>query len=198
MKDTKDLILETAYTMFLYNNYEAVTINAIIKSTGLTKGAIYHYYASKEDLFKAVVDKYVVENMIDSVNTFNSLQDFIKFIIDSVEVKIERFLEKKNDSSTIIPINYLSLVIAAHRYYPGYTQIGEKFFQAQKKRWEDHIKDAIANGEIRDNIDTEAIISSFMNVGSGIISNSIMFGSMSDALKLFERQYRQLYDFIKK
>ena len=74
MKDTKDLILETAYTMFLYNNYEAVTINAIIKSTGLTKGAIYHYYASKEDLFKAVVDKYVVENMIDSVNTFNSLQ----------------------------------------------------------------------------------------------------------------------------
>lgn len=57
MKDTKDLILKTAYNMFLYNNYEAVTINNIIKAAGLTKGALYHYYISKEELFKAVVDK---------------------------------------------------------------------------------------------------------------------------------------------
>lgn len=197
MKDTKDVILETAYSMFLYNNYEAVTINCIIKATGLTKGALYHYYASKEDLFKAVVDKYVVENMIDDGARFSSLKDFIKFIIDSVEGKIERFLTKNDESKTIIPINYLSLLVAAHRYYPGYAQIGEQFFQAQKKRWEDHINQAINNKEIRDDIDTEAIISSFMNVGSGIISNSVMFGSMADALKLFERQYYQLYDFIK-
>ena len=61
MKDTKDLILKTAYNMFLYNNYEAVTINNIIKAAGLTKGALYHYYISKEELFKAVVDKYMIE-----------------------------------------------------------------------------------------------------------------------------------------
>ena len=43
--------------MFLYNNYEAVTINSIIKAAGLAKGALYHHYISKEELFKAVVDK---------------------------------------------------------------------------------------------------------------------------------------------
>ncbi len=36
-ENTKELILKTAYNLFLYNNYEAVTINSIIKATGLTK-----------------------------------------------------------------------------------------------------------------------------------------------------------------
>jgi len=90
MKDTKETILKTAYNMFLYNNYEAVTINSIIKATGLTKGGIYYYYASKEDIFKAVVDKYMLENHTDTLVAFQSLKELIQHTIDFTKGKITR------------------------------------------------------------------------------------------------------------
>ena len=65
--------------MFLYNNYEAVTINSIIKAAGLTKGALYHYYISKEELFKAVVYKYMIEKSTDISVEFLTLKEFIQY-----------------------------------------------------------------------------------------------------------------------
>ena len=77
MKDTKEIILKTAYNLFLYNNYEAVTINTILKETGLAKGGLYHYFASKEELFIAVVDKSMLENRADTSTEADTFKEYI-------------------------------------------------------------------------------------------------------------------------
>ena len=182
--------------MFLYNNYEAVTINSIIKATGLTKGGIYHYYASKEELFKAVVDKYMIENFPNTTIEFNSLKELIQYSIDNIKEKITKLVIENPNFHNEIPINYLSLLVAAYRYYPGYAKIGNMFFKSQINMWGNAIKKAVENDEIRNDIDIEASVANFMLIGSGILSN-IMGNSVAYALDIMERQYWQLYKTIK-
>ena len=55
--DTKRKIIEVASGLFLTQGCEKTKIADIINGLdGLTKGAIYHYFDSKEDIFNAVVE----------------------------------------------------------------------------------------------------------------------------------------------
>jgi AcrR family transcriptional regulator len=54
--DTRTNILKTALLLFLEKGYKDVSYQDLVKKTGLSKGAMYHYFASKEDLLNAVFD----------------------------------------------------------------------------------------------------------------------------------------------
>ena len=52
MENTKEKILEVATNLFLEKGYKQTRISDIINGLdGLTKGAIYHHFESKEDIF---------------------------------------------------------------------------------------------------------------------------------------------------
>lgn len=55
---TEEKILEVAQRLFLKNGYEHTTIQDIVNELGgLTKGAIYHHFKSKEEIICALSDK---------------------------------------------------------------------------------------------------------------------------------------------
>ena len=56
-EQTVQLILDTASTLFLQKGYNKTTLQDIIDATKLSKGAIYHHFASKEAILIAVVDR---------------------------------------------------------------------------------------------------------------------------------------------
>lgn len=51
---TKEKILEASFSLFAMKGYEATTIQDIIHMTGLSKGAIYHHYKSKQDILESM------------------------------------------------------------------------------------------------------------------------------------------------
>ena len=50
-------ILDTAESLFIEKGYDHTSLQDIIAATGLSKGAIYHHFASKEAILIAVVDR---------------------------------------------------------------------------------------------------------------------------------------------
>lgn len=60
---TRDRLLETALGLFLARGYAATTLDHIADAAGLTKGAVYSNFSSKDDLFLALyaarVDEWV-------------------------------------------------------------------------------------------------------------------------------------------
>ncbi|SHH35156.1 TetR/AcrR family transcriptional regulator [Clostridium grantii] len=56
--ETRDLIIEAAFIAFIDHGYGRVSLNQIIKTTGLTKGAFYHHFSSKDELIKEVMNTY--------------------------------------------------------------------------------------------------------------------------------------------
>ena len=64
-ENTKAKILEVAGHLFLTKGYEETRISDIINGLdGLTKGAIYHYFDSKEDIFNEVVSEIGNKNLL--------------------------------------------------------------------------------------------------------------------------------------
>ena len=53
---TRALLVETARGLFAQRGYAAVGTEEIVRAAGLTRGALYHHFADKRDLFRAVVE----------------------------------------------------------------------------------------------------------------------------------------------
>ena len=58
-KETQRNILETAKTHFLSDGLTGASLRNIVKDAGLTTGAFYKYYPTKEALFNALTDPYL-------------------------------------------------------------------------------------------------------------------------------------------
>lgn len=56
--NTQERITYAAFILFLENGYKSTTYDELIRAVGLSKGAFYHYFRSKEELFFAVIDRY--------------------------------------------------------------------------------------------------------------------------------------------
>lgn len=57
-EETVNLILDVAFRLFMEKGYEHTSIQDIINQLGgLSKGAIYHHFKSKEDILIAVTDR---------------------------------------------------------------------------------------------------------------------------------------------
>lgn len=57
--DVKQELLNAAMELFYEKGYDATSVNAIIQKVGVSKGAFYHYFKSKEEVLEAVVEQYI-------------------------------------------------------------------------------------------------------------------------------------------
>lgn len=57
--DTRSRILASASQIFAQQGYAGATLDAIAADAGLTKGAVYWHFASKSDLFLALMEEWV-------------------------------------------------------------------------------------------------------------------------------------------
>ena len=58
-KETRELLLRSAETIFVRDGYEGAELGEIAALAGRTKGAIYAQFESKEDIFLALVEQRV-------------------------------------------------------------------------------------------------------------------------------------------
>jgi TetR/AcrR family transcriptional repressor of nem operon len=54
--DARERIVATAARLFLERSYQAVGVDELCQAAGVRKGSFYHYFSSKSDLAKAVID----------------------------------------------------------------------------------------------------------------------------------------------
>ena len=57
--DTKSRIMETAFKLFLEKGFADVSLNEIIKESGITTGGFYYHFDSKDTLLVEVIKKYI-------------------------------------------------------------------------------------------------------------------------------------------
>lgn len=73
--ETRDLIIQTAFLAFLENGYDRVSLNKIVKNTGLTKGAFYHNFSSKSELLHEVMEKYFFTHLTKTIQLIDGTGD---------------------------------------------------------------------------------------------------------------------------
>jgi TetR/AcrR family transcriptional regulator, transcriptional repressor for nem operon len=195
MNDTKDYIVDQAYKLFLSHSYEAVTISEISKAIGLTKGALYHHFLNKEELFRAVIDKYLVLEMEDNNIKYTSL---LQFIDDSIAITKRIITNSLGEEPAFIPVNYFSLLIDALRHYPGFEASKVLLNSLQIEKIKSIMRDAAERGEIRNDLDIEITAMNFYSINLGLASSLYTYKSTSVPFEIFTRQLYEFYKLLKK
>ncbi len=195
MSDTKDFIIEEAYKLFLNHSYEAVSISDISKAIGFTKGALYHHFKNKEELFKSVVDKYLYfPEVITDVETI-SLSDYIQLCNAEAEKIIKRLF---GFTLVFTPINYMSMFADAFRHYPGYAELKGDFISNEIEKTKKVLVNAIISGEIRADINTSLIATNFFSINMGLAGNLVRNNSIDESITLLKEQNFEFYKLLKK
>jgi len=76
--ETRLRIMDAAQAMILNQGYGGTSVDQVINSVGLTKGAFFHHFNSKSDLAKALIQRYADEGIkvfADTLERSHKLSD---------------------------------------------------------------------------------------------------------------------------
>ena len=62
---SKDRVLTAAYKTISRHGYAAATVDKIAAEAGLTKGSVYWHFATKKDLFLALLEKRLAHRLVE-------------------------------------------------------------------------------------------------------------------------------------
>lgn len=194
-EQTKAVILQEAFKLFLMKGYENATMVELMKATGLSRGAIFYYAEDKFSLFKEVADKFLLESQsfYTKIN-YESCTSFYAFIKEYI-----RLIKTVTDDLMSIPGNtsqaYIGLIFQTARYYPEFNEKINDLFEQEHLMWERALEDGINRGEIRADIDRKQIACQFWHAYLGY-SLEVCFRQNVNADELYTL-YMIIYDTIK-
>jgi AcrR family transcriptional regulator len=167
-KDSKEHILEVSLLLFLKKSYEAVTMKELVEKTGLSKGAFYHYFESKDQLFIEVFKHYYIDIIQEEFSNLpqNSLKDFYTSSLKQ-NLKVFRKFSKLSDKRTIGKINHFLMLFEAINRNPKFREIARKESEREINSWEKVIKNAKSTGEIKTALSAQKIAKMFIYMGDG-------------------------------
>ncbi len=61
LAETRAAIIRESVRLFSERGYEKTTVQAIIDAVGVSKGAFYHHFSSKEEIVQAITRDYITE-----------------------------------------------------------------------------------------------------------------------------------------
>lgn len=197
MKDTREHILNTAFMLFLQKSYKEVTLKEIVEKTGLSKGAFYHYFSSKEQIFLEIVNN-AFGTLIDvdcSRFSKKSLYDFYHDYANYYNDMYKSFMSASNGDYSF-DLNYYSLIFDAMRLFPEFKEKMVLSSTKEMESWKEIIRLAKEKGEICSSMSDGEIADIFIQTYGGIGMNNIMTGKTGDttnaALALWDSFYSQL------
>lgn len=103
---TRAHILDVAFNEIYRNGFHGVSINDIVKKTSVTKGAFFHYFATKQELGYTIVDEMlkqmIMERWITPLNAY-------KNPVNGIIIRFKKIIEATPEESVCFgcPLNNL-------------------------------------------------------------------------------------------
>jgi AcrR family transcriptional regulator len=199
MRKTKFKILAVAFNLFLQKSFKEVTMQEIVAKTGLSKGAFYHYFKSKDELFSEVVETFYVAAPTTPMKPLNmdSLHGFYHDYIDHVVMVFKALGESMKTSDSDSNLNYFSMGLEAMRRLPAFREKIRIINNEVKKIWMGVIKNAREKGEVTSSMTDEEIASCFLYLNEGIGMRYALEGRASESDKELSRLWDSFYGILK-
>ncbi|MDR2824929.1 MAG: TetR/AcrR family transcriptional regulator [Prevotellaceae bacterium] len=192
MSETREHIITTSLKLFLQKNFKEVTMKEIVDAAGLSKGAFYHYFESKEKVFEEVVKHFYNHFLISDYSNFpkTSLKDFYKHYI--------KMLNAPNEFDSVeIDTNIFVFLSEASKKIPNFLEIHSAQRKKERWAWTKIIETAKRNKEIKTHIPNKDLASMFLLLGDATVMDTFSQKQGGDVLKTLRKNWEHLYGLIK-
>ncbi len=176
----KKLILDAALEVFISKGYHNVTVSDIARRAGISKGSLYVYFRSREELFRELFDymaryhrEHFLKKMASGLSAEEKVRDIIAYYVRSYDRR-EKFL--------YILIDYIAHNRASderHFYKRTLADIYARFI----KEVSSVITEGIETGAFR-TVDVEAVAHSILTVADGMMFQHFFVNSASGLEKI--------------
>lgn len=90
MKNKKDIILETATSLFATHGFEKTSVAAICEKAQVSKGLVYHHFKSKDEILIAIYEQSTEEMVnLSMADSRKNPSEKLKNIIEEVFLQLE-------------------------------------------------------------------------------------------------------------
>ena len=197
--NTKDLILEKTLKLILEKGTIDISISEIRNYTGLTTGGIYYYFSDKNDIFEAILQKYMIDYIkidFDKIPLEGSSKERIH---DALLYILHHFTEGVEIESIDEKINYGTVLILLTATGYADDDVNKIILQTGNDIGTfltDLVEDGKRQNEIRQDFSTESIVESLYIMYMGIQGIWLAFPN-DDIDLLFEKNFNMTWQAIK-
>ena len=196
-KETKKkaAILRESFKLFLAQGYDAVSFTDIERAAQVTRGAIFHHFRGKEDLFKHVADQ-IIDILLEEVDygaeyltSPTPLKDFMDNCLALIERRMTYFL--KDVDVRVTSASFMSFILYLKDHHETWSEQVQEYETKKIEAWSEAINLSKDRGEIRPDTDTTMLAETFHHLYLGLSFEGAMIDSLSIAA--LRKQWEFLY-----
>ncbi len=151
---TRGQLIEAAFGEMHENGYTAASMDSIVERSGVTKGALYHHFASKKELAQAVIDSIVRPMVVEAfLAPLAETPDPIDGLQECLTSQIEQLTPERVLCGC--PLNNFAQELA------GVDDDFQEQIDGLYGHWRDAIADALKRGQeagqVRTDIDSREV-----------------------------------------
>lgn len=200
-KSHKRELFRVAFKMFILKSFDGVSIPDIEKATGFTRGTIFHYADTKLDLFRQVVEYYVLERQ-DIERKIQVADDCtLRQFIDTYAKGVEQTMETLHEIIGMdVPMRdcsraYLNMTSQVSVLLP---EVHKAFLNAMAKEerlWIEVIGRGVESGELCSDVQPAILAKIMMSLFYGRAFQDSLINGMDP--KLLKEEMLAVYEMIK-
>lgn len=191
----KQQILDSALICFARKGFQVATIDEIVKHSGISKGAIYNYFKSKDEIYLALMTEQTETNnakLLNKIAEFQTATEKLNYIFERYK-EMDPY-EKDRKKTIVVHLEFTLHSSRDEEINHILKERGSKFFL---KLIMDIIKEGQGSGEFRNDIDLLVVANMFWTVIDGamlhtIVNNEFPYG------KVIEHYQRMIMTFLEK
>lgn len=168
-KQRREKIAWAAFELFSQHGFENTTVEAVAKHVGVSKGSVYDYFKTKDDLIAASFTTWM--NSLEEELGSTCEQDVSpeKQIRDYFETMIDMFLG--DDSMIRMTTNLLNLMMDKKRGPLFKSKISRKLLSGPRNKLVHFILDGVSQGHFKPElaVNAEKIAMNLLAYGDGIV-----------------------------
>jgi AcrR family transcriptional regulator len=96
MEDTRTRILQENYKAVHRFGFQGTRTDKVVAELGITKGAFYHYFPTKNDLGYAIVDEIILPNYTSIWKAFEHATEHFEVVLTETLQKYFHFMDHEN------------------------------------------------------------------------------------------------------
>lgn len=191
---TKEQLLHQAVVLFIANGYDNTSINDITNACNITKGAFYHHFKSKDEIFIQAIEvimeeikKWTDEKNISSKNMKELIQNSFDY---------SDYFSYSKYYNNVSSDTYLVLIDSIKKFPEFKTKVADYIF-GNIPLIEEKFKEAQEKGEVKKDIDSHSFALQIVVLVEGLMFACAVTGTESSLIMNGKKIAQNLWSMIK-
>lgn len=189
-EETRANILDAAVRRFAIAGYDAASVDDICAGAGVSKGAFYHHFPTKQAVFLALLDGWLktidsgLENFRQPTipETFVKMTQLLPLIFAAADDRLPMYLEFWTQASRDETV-WKATIAPYHHYRDHFTKL---------------VEDGIAEGSLKEDTDPQAAAQVILSLAVGLFLQGVLDPQGADWQKIGEESMKVLMNGLAK